>query len=109
MKTQVSPEIVEKIVELTGFNNDQVTPDKELYYDLRISGWDMDQLVDFMILQYGLPKLHFDMHRLSPGEGFSPLTALREFLGQRPFFSFKVEHLELAAKSGCWHFRHEQE
>ena len=74
----------------------------ELYYDLRISGWDLDSLVGWAENEFKTDFSRFDVNAYGPGEGAELVRPIAHMIGLRPYKSVTVGDLLDAIQRGRW-------
>lgn len=74
----------------------------ELYYDLRISGWDLDELIGWAEKEFKTDFSNFDVNAYAPGEGAELLRPIMQMMRLRPYKSITVGALLDAIQRGRW-------
>jgi len=87
-----------KLRELSAKKNVSIA--SEIYYDLRISGDDFDELIEWIYTRFGT-DFSAMVRQYVPGEA-AILPFLLEALGKPPFPSITVRDLLAAIERGAW-------
>jgi hypothetical protein len=98
-------EIIDIIARIAVSGRRPVTCATELYYDLRLAGDDLYEMIAAIHARFGTDFSVMDLEEYAPGEteAFFSLDPLRELLGRpRRFRSLTVQLLMDAVQAGAW-------
>jgi len=79
-----------------------VNLDDEVYYDLRIYGDDLYDLLSEISVEFGTDFSRLNINKYSPGEGTELWRPLLRLLGARPYKSLKVKDIVSAVEASSW-------
>lgn len=91
-----------RMIEETTVSGRRISMDDEIYYDLRISGDDLYDLLTRAAEQFGTDFSNLDLQRYAPGEGAAILKPALASVGLRPYESLKVRDIWDAVVRGMW-------
>ncbi len=93
--------IAEKIAYLTVRPSSDIHDDAEIYKDLKISGDDLLDLIEFCRKSFGTSFDKFVVSDYAPSEGGMTVPLLRTIFG-REYRSFTFSNLIAAVQKGSW-------
>ncbi|HEU4550757.1 MAG TPA: DUF1493 family protein [Rhizomicrobium sp.] len=106
MDSEKREKVVNHIREMSAYGGKiPITDDTEIYYDLRLHGDDLYELVVWLGKEFGV-STNVKLRDYGPGEG--PLSFLfrkqreRRELEQRPYKSLKVRDILAVIETGRW-------
>lgn len=105
MLEQVSEESLGRFLARVGdatVRKSDISLDDEMYYDLKIYGDPLFDLLHDLAEEYHTDFSALDVSRYAPGEGGELIRPLLIALGRRPFPSFKVGDVWRAVQAGHW-------
>lgn len=81
-----------------------IAPDTEIYYDLHISGDDLDDMLDAVVREFGTDLSAFRLNDFAPSEGVEIMRPLLKALGidKASYKSLTVQALTDAIAKGRW-------
>jgi len=94
-------EIIKMVAEATVIQR-SVTENDEVYYQLRIYGDPLYELLTEIASRYHTDFSALDLRTVAPGEGASLWKGFISALGGKPFKSFKVADIIAAVRAGNW-------
>jgi hypothetical protein len=94
-----------RMVRQSTVSSREVNLEQELYYELRISGDDLYDLLSQIAEEFGTDFSELDLRHYAPGEGAAMLKPALVAAGLRPYESLTVRDLWTAIKSGRWQSR----
>jgi hypothetical protein len=98
--SSIKSDVVGKLRELSTRNNIDIKPTTEIFYDLKISGDDFDELIEWVSMKFGTDFSSMTRGYV-PGEAELFPLILRLF-GKRPYKSITVQHLLSAIIQKHW-------
>ena len=80
----------------------EISLDQELYYDLKISGDDLHDMLVRISGEFGTDFSALDLRRYAPGEGFAIVKPALALAGAQPYDSLTVGDVWNAVQEGRW-------
>jgi hypothetical protein len=102
MQADAQSVVLNKLRELTAHPDRLRGGATEIYYDARVSGDDLWELVTYLADRFGTDFSAMDLRLYAPGEGAQLVRPLLMFFGRRPYRSLTVETLTAAVQQGYW-------
>lgn len=97
----IKERIIEKLKDISPRRNYSIGDKSEIYYDLRISGDDLLELLDWISIKFGANFSTMRVHDYAPSEvEIYPL--ITRLWGRRPYKSLKVQDVVDAVVRGSW-------
>jgi acyl carrier protein len=96
----VSERLKEQIRQVTLLPD--VNEDDELYYDLKLSGVDLLEVVAWVANEFDVDCSRMNINQFAPGEGAEFFRSAMEWLGMRPYKSLRVRDLLHAIEHRQW-------
>lgn len=75
---------------------------EEIYYDLKLSGQDLFQLLSWISKELGVDFSDMDVAKYAPQEGMGLIKPVLDLLGLRPYRSLRIRDLLRAIEFGRW-------
>ena len=94
--------IIEKLRELSVKDKCPITEKTELYYDLHLSGDDIDRFFEWVYESWDVDFTGLDLSQYSPGEPGSLINDIARLLGKRLYKSLPLSRVLNAIEKGRW-------
>ena len=99
---KIDKAIIEKLRELSVMDKCPITEETELYYDLHLSGDDIDRFFEWVHESWGVDLTGLDLSKYSPGEPGSLINDIARLLGKRLYKSLPLSRVLNAIEKGRW-------
>ena len=102
MENEAQTAVLAELRELTAFPDQLRGEATEIYYDTRVSGDDLSDLISGLARQFETDFSAMNLHHFAPGEGAEIIRPMLMWFGRRPYRSLTVGKVAAAIQRGHW-------
>ena len=102
METETDRAVLDELRELTVFPERMRGRATEIYYDTRVSGDDLWDLISGLAKRFDVDFAGMKLHHYAPGEGAQLIRPLLMLFGGRPYRNLTVGQVAAAIQRGYW-------